>query len=208
MGQPARVKSIDALQSMSAALECFSDGARSALDDLEVEIQRALQWIGVDCRQYWKQEVHRSWDRVIEAKQQLERAQMTRRIQEERASCIEEKKALEQAKRRLELARSKVEAVGHWSITIERSVNEYLALRTHVVNWLESDFPKAVAALERMLTALETYVRLETPADELATIVEQGGASAAEAQVADPSKNAPDETSKNNHDINAAQDSS
>ena len=45
MGQPARVKSIDALQAMSAALVCFHDDACSALDDLDMELRRVLQWI-------------------------------------------------------------------------------------------------------------------------------------------------------------------
>ncbi|MGA2061371.1 MAG: hypothetical protein ABSG67_12885 [Thermoguttaceae bacterium] len=170
MGQPARVKSIDALQAVSAALVCFHDDACSALDDLDMEIRRALQWIGQDCRQYWREELRLSRDGVTEARLQLENARMFRRIAEEHGSFVEEKKALERAKRRMQIAESKVEAIPHWAILIERAVNEYRASRSQFASWLESDFPRAVAVLSRMISDLEAYIRLATPTDDHAPI--------------------------------------
>jgi hypothetical protein len=166
MGQPAKVKSIDALQAMSAALKCFHDDSASALDELEMEIRRGLQWISQDCRQYWKQEHREARDSVTEARLQLENARMFRRIDEERGSFVEEKKNLERAKRRMEIAESKVESIPRWTVMIERAINEYRASRSQFVNWLEADYPRAVAALERMIVSLETYVRLATPVDD------------------------------------------
>jgi hypothetical protein len=177
MGRPARVKSIDALQSMSSAMVCFRDDARSALDDLEIQIYRILQWIREDCRMYWKNEVHRSQDRVTEARHQLEHAMIYRRIEGQHASCTEEKKALEMAKRRLTMAEGKVEAIKHWSPVIERAIDDYLRIRTHLVNWLEADYPRAVSALDRMMTALEKYIRMQTPTDDIGAIVSAAGAS-------------------------------
>jgi hypothetical protein len=185
MAGKARVKSIDALQSMSAAVQCFKDDAASALDDLDMEIRRAVQWIGEDCRQYWKMEIHKSWDRVTEAKRELEHAQMFRKIDDHRPSCIEEKKALAMAKRRLEFAQSKVEAISRWVVAIERAVNEYRGIRSHLINWLDSDFPRAIALVGRMASALETYIRLQTPLDNSAPISDASKAPAAETQTAD-----------------------
>ena len=146
---------------MTAALECFHADVCSALDELDMEIRRAMQWIGDDCRQYWKQEFRRSTERVVEAKLALEHAQMFRGIGDQRqGSCIEEKKILERERRRLQLAETKIEAVRHWAITIERALNEYRAVRSQFANWLEADFPKAVAVMGRMIAALETYIRL------------------------------------------------
>ena len=70
---------------------------------------------------------------------------MFRKVSEERASCIEEKKALERAKRRLQEAETKVEAIAHWVVAVEKAVNEYRGSRSQFGNWLEVDFPKAVA---------------------------------------------------------------
>ncbi len=170
MGRPASVKSIDALQNMTASMNCFHDNASSALDDLEMEVRRALEWIGHDCREYWKQEVRKARDAVTEARIQLENARAFRRVADEKKSFIDEKKALERAKRRLQIAESKVEAVAHWALAIERAVYEYRGCRSQFANWLDADFPKGVAALGRMITALESYVRLGLPADEHAPI--------------------------------------
>ncbi|MCC6125240.1 MAG: hypothetical protein IT426_09780 [Pirellulales bacterium] len=184
MSTPAQVKSIDSLQAVSAALECFHADAAAALDELDMEIRRATQWIGEDCRQYWKQEVRRSTERVHEAKIALEHAQMFRGGDGRPAACVEEKKALEREKRRLQLAESKVEAVRHWALTIERAMNEYRAVRGAFGNWLEADFPKAVAVMSRMIAALESYVQLGI-ADPRAPIVAAALVSAAEAQSAE-----------------------
>jgi hypothetical protein len=43
---------------------------------------------------------------------------------------------------------------------VERALNEYRAVRSQFGNWLEADFPKAVAVMGRMIAALDSYVRL------------------------------------------------
>ena len=182
MGQSARVKSIDALQGLSAALACFHDGARSALDDLEIELRRALQWIGQDCPGYWKQEHRLARDGVTEARLQLENAKLFRRIADEQKSFVEEKKVLERAKRRLQIAEEKVAAIPHWAVMIERAVNEFRGSRSQFANWLDADYPKAMAALGRMMAGLEAYVRLAAPADDQAPIAAAAAGSEAKAE--------------------------
>jgi hypothetical protein len=163
MVQSANVKSIDALQAMVAALECFQSDAAAAIDELDMEIRRAVLYISEDCRQYWKQEFRRATEKVVEAKLALEHAEMFRRGDGQRSSCHEERKALECAKRRLALAEFKLQAIKHWTIVVERAVNDYRPVRSQFGGWLESDLPKAVAVLSRMIAALETYVRMGTP---------------------------------------------
>jgi hypothetical protein len=182
MGQSARVKSIDALQGLSAALACFHDAAAGAMDDLEMELRRALQWINQDCPAYWKQEHRLARDGVTEARLQLENAKMFRRIADEQKSFIEEKKALERAKRRLTIAEEKVAAIPHWAVMIERAVNEFRSSRSQFAGWLDVDYPKASAALGRMMTSLEAYVRLAVPADDQAPIAVDAAASQAKAE--------------------------
>ncbi len=198
MGQPARVKSIDALQAMSAALVCFHDDASSALDDLEMEIRRALQWISQECPGYWKQEHRLARDGVTEARLQLENARMFRRVAEEHSSFVEEKKALERAKRRLQIAEAKVEAIPHWAVMIERAVNEYRGSRSLFANWLDADFPRAVAALSRMISDLEAYVRLAVPVDEQSPIASVSTTSGGDVQSAGEAQKTNDETSIGN----------
>ena len=56
MSRFARVTSIDVLQTLAAALQKFRGEAAGALDDLDIEIRRALEWIHHDRKEYWAQE--------------------------------------------------------------------------------------------------------------------------------------------------------
>lgn len=161
----ARLTSIDAVQAMSAAVESFRQEATSALEDLDMEIRRAVEWIQHDRRDHWTYEVRRGYERVSEARVQLQQAKTFRRIGNDDPSCLDEKKALERSKRRLETAEEKVAAVRHWSRVIEHAVHEYRGTRGQVTGWLDADYPKAVAVLKRMMAALERYVSADVPGE-------------------------------------------
>jgi hypothetical protein len=159
----ARVKSIDAVDEMDAALRTFRAEALAAMDELDGEIRRAVEWIEHDRKDHWEREVRRGYERVTEARVQLQLAQATRRIAERDPACVDEKKAVEHAKRRLEVAQQKVEAVRHWSRLIERAMDEYRGRRTPLASWLEIDAHKAFSTLEHMRTALEAYLAVHLP---------------------------------------------
>jgi hypothetical protein len=170
MSRRAQVKSIDALQDMAAALDCFRADAIGALDNLEMEIRRAVDWLNQDCKTYWAGEVRQGWQSVYEAQVQLQQAVTYRSVAEHKPTCDDEKKAVQRARQRLQTAQIKLEAVAHWAIVVERAINEYRGNRAHLTNWIDSELPQAVAALGRMTSALETYVTLGSPADEVSPV--------------------------------------
>ena len=94
---------------------------------------------------------------------QLQQAMTARRIGEHEPACIDERKALARAKQRLESAQEKVEAVRHCARIIDHAVDEYRGARTPLWIWLESEAPKALAALRRMMDHLEDYLALHAP---------------------------------------------
>ena len=148
MAAAAKVTSIDAVGRMAAALQAFRAEAGSGLDDLQLEIQRGLQWIHHDRKEYWSAEVRRGWERVTQARLQLQQAMTYRRVADHQPTCIDEKRALAAAKRRLQLAQEKVEAVRHWSRVIDRAVDEYRAGRTPLAAFLEAIFPRRWRSLD------------------------------------------------------------
>lgn len=175
MGQAARVTSIDAVREMAAAIASFRGEASAALDELDMEIRRALEWILHDRKEYWADEVRRGGQRVTEARIQLQQAQMSRRIADHEPSCFDEKKLLERSKRRLEVALAKVEVVRHWAGVIEHAVNEYRASRGQLTGWLDADVPRGLAALARITEALESYVAVSVPGGSSPMGAEDGG---------------------------------
>jgi hypothetical protein len=164
MGRAARVTSIGVLDTTAVAIERFRAEAAAVLDELQIQTQRALEWIRHDRKDYWAEQQRRSWEGLSAARLQLQQAQVSRRIAGREPACIDEKRALERAKRRLETAEQKVQAVRKWTRVIERAVDEFQQSRTQLATWLDTDLVQAVAALNRMSASLESYTSLEAPA--------------------------------------------
>ena len=162
MGQRANVTSIDAVDDFAAALLCFGHEASAVLEGLEQQIHRAVQWIQQDQRQYWKHELRRSERQLQEAKLNLQRCLTFKRIGDHRPACIEEKRALERAKRREQVCREKIEAVRRWSQAISHAVFEYKAGVRELGQWLETDAARTVGLLERIRRTLEEYVAAQS----------------------------------------------
>jgi len=160
MSRSANVRAIEVVPVLSVALQKFGEEAATALTDLELEVNRAIHWISCELKEYWTQQVRKAQEQVAEARITLERKQMFRAA-EERSSCIEEKKALEAAKRRLQLCQQKLEAVRRWSRVLARQFMEYKGRVAVLSSWLQTDLPKGLALLKSMAGALETYVQLD-----------------------------------------------
>ena len=111
-----------------------------------------------------RDELRRSWEGVSAARIQLQQAQVSRRIAGREPACIDEKRALERAKRRQETAKQKVQAVKHWTQVLDRAADEFQQSRTQFATWLDTDLVEAVAALNRMSVSLESYTSLAGPA--------------------------------------------
>ncbi|MHB8901956.1 MAG: hypothetical protein ACYC6Y_24635, partial [Thermoguttaceae bacterium] len=183
MGHLAKVTSIDVIERFAAAMKCFGDDAKTALDGVDMEVRRALHWIQREQKDYWTQQIRRGWDEVNIARKELERKLMFY-PGDDRPSCHDERLALEAAKRRLRLAQEKVEAVKRWSHRAEREVNEYIGAVQVLRRWMEFDLPQAQADLARMGRALEDYVALESSAgpvfpDQLGSLIGSPPATAA-----------------------------
>lgn len=178
MGQ-ARLTRIDAVREMAAAVDAFRAEATAALENLDMEIRRVLEWIHHDRHDHWNHQVRREWERITEARVQLQQAMTARRIDEHDPACIDEKKALARAKQRLETAQEKVEAVRHCARAVDHAVDDYRGARTPLASWLESEGPKALATLRRIMDNLEDYLSLQGAGSGPGTCAAGGGEVAA-----------------------------
>lgn len=176
MSGSAHVTSIQALEALRAALANFDADARDAISLLVLEVRRAVDWLENDRMRYWPEQVRKASQRVVEARNELERAELTYGS-EEKPSCLEQKKALERAKRRLRLCEEKVRRVRHWVRVIRDELNEFDGRVARLNNVLDADLPRAIAALERLVMALEQYTRTALPSG---TLPRPAGSSAAD----------------------------
>jgi hypothetical protein len=162
MNQQANVESIQAIADFHAALVEFDRQTRDLLQTLELEVRRAIDWIEHDRTRYWPQQMRRATDAVQEARINLDAAQISVRPNDSRP-CYEQKKLLENARRRLGICERKVELVKKWRRTLAHAHEELQGRLGTTYQYMDSDIAKAVAALERMVAALDKYAERGTP---------------------------------------------
>ncbi len=174
MSRSARITSIDVLPTLAAAIQKFRADAAAALDELEFDTRRALDWIRNDRKAYWTHELRRRAEAVSQARVQLQQAKTYRKTTGREPTCIDEKKALDRAQRRYATAERKIEAVRHWTRAIEHAIDEYQRDRVQFLAWLEGDLAQAVVTLNRMTASLESYISLAAPALGRTPVVNSG----------------------------------
>jgi len=177
MTDQADVKSIDTLAFVKAAFAAFAHETGQALSEVEIQGQRAVEWITVDQAAFWKAETRRMADLVNKAIKDLEHCRTFKKVGDNQPSCIEEKKALEKAKQRLARAEEKAEAVRRWTPVVQQQFREACVRLVRFREVIDVDCPKAMAELERMLRSLDAYRNVSSPRPEASTVT--GGAGAA-----------------------------
>jgi hypothetical protein len=163
MSDQADVKSIDTLAFVKAAIVAFAHETGQALAEVELQGQRAVDWITVDQAAYWKAEIRRRSDQVNQAMKDLEYCRAFKKVGDNTPSCAEEKKALAKAKARLESAERKAAAVRHWTPIVQQQFRETCVRLVRFREVTETDCPRAAARLERMLKALDAYRQMASP---------------------------------------------
>lgn len=163
MSDQADVKSIDTLAFMKTAIAGFVHEANQALAEVELQGQRAIDWICVDQAAYWKAEIRRAADQVNQAMKDLEHCRTFKKTGDNTPACVEEKKALERAKQRLARAEAKAEAVRRWTPVVQQQFRETCVRLVRFRDITDVDCPKAMAQLDRMLKALDAYRATSAP---------------------------------------------
>jgi hypothetical protein len=152
----ANVQSIDAIKDVRTALIKFLERSTSAMGDLRQKIDRTLAWLELDRPNYWRDQERKAYDQVASTRVALETCRL-RTVAGRRSDCIEEKKAFERAKLRMEYVREKQQAVRKWMVQAGREANEYRARTSTFQRTLENDVPLMIAQLGRMIDAIEAY---------------------------------------------------
>ncbi len=191
---PARVDSFEAIKRFRAVLIRLAGLIDKGTAEAEAEIQSTDIWLKQDQTAYWKAQVRKREAKVHEAKLALKRAQLQKGPLAGRQSFVDERKALAQAERALEEARDKQVKVKSWIVRLEQEYFNYKGQAKGASQAVDSDIPRAVATLDRMLDSLEDYTRVAPPADERVE-----GMAAGESDMRRPEE-MPEEAADESHD--------
>lgn len=163
MSTQADVKSIDSLAYVKAAIASYAHETGQAIAEVELEGRRAVDYITVDRAAYWKAELRRCNDLVNQAIKDLEHCRAFKKVGDNQPSCIEEKKNLEKARKKLATAEQKAEAVRRWTPVVLQQFRETCVRLVHFREVVDVDCPKAMARIERMLKSLDSYREVSGP---------------------------------------------
>jgi len=158
----ANVNSTDALRRFAAAVAVFQDEARSCLQMLDGQLRQIMLWLEQDRPLYWKREIEHCMREMNEARVRLHQCRM-RRTGDFRPSCIEEVKALEQAKRAMEFAQQQIPVVKRWHIEVSHEGNEFRGRSSQLAQTVERDIPHLLAMLAAAAERLESYAAILAP---------------------------------------------
>jgi len=162
MAQSAKVLSIQALKDFRISLINFVEESRNALSGVDMELKRMRDWLERDQLGYWQMQVKRRHEAMMMARTELHRRKISQQGSDA-VSDTEQKEALRDAKRRLQMAEEKVEIVKKLIPVFHHAVSEYVSHSTPLADHLSGGVEKSLGSLEKMVQALEAYLATAPP---------------------------------------------
>jgi hypothetical protein len=156
------VHSIEALKELRVALALFGDDALSALGAVDMEVRRTMQWLQQDRRMYWADQIKRRREQVAMAQAEVFRRKLTK-TPEHSPSFSEQKELLRRAEASLRDAETRAALVKKWEPALQQAVFEYHGTTRRIKDLASGDVPRGMVLLERMIDALEAYLRVAPP---------------------------------------------
>ncbi|NLX12996.1 MAG: hypothetical protein GXY44_04975 [Phycisphaerales bacterium] len=166
MSEQARVDSVERLQTFRVQLCRSAESIETALSEAEQDIHRTRNWLHQDQQTYWKSELRKRTELYHRAKLALKRRQNEKTPLGGHYSYVDEKKAVDAAKRRLEEAEQKIANVRRWLRQLDKEADEYKAVVQRLGRYMEADVPRSLARLDQMIAALEAYFTVGVPIEE------------------------------------------
>ncbi|MEY3144282.1 MAG: hypothetical protein RLY21_2775 [Planctomycetota bacterium] len=171
MAGDANITDIAALDEFRRALIRFREELNAALAEADSEVKSTFVWLERDRMLHWRRAVPKLDEELTSAKSALFRKEAQTMGTGQRPSTIDEKKAVERAKRRSEDARERLERTRRWLATLERDVSLFKSAMSPVASMVDRDLPDAILRLRNMALALEAY--LATPSVSLGEQLER-----------------------------------
>ncbi|MEY3025127.1 MAG: hypothetical protein RL136_737 [Planctomycetota bacterium] len=177
MAGEANITDISALEEFRRALIRFREELGVAIAEADSEIKSTFVWLERDRVLHWRRAVPRLEEELTSAKTALFRKEMQTMGTGQRPSTIDEKKAVELMKRKVEYARERLDMSKRWIVRLERDVSIFKGAMAPIASLYDREVPDAVLRLRNMTLALEAY--LATPNVALSEQVERARAKVA-----------------------------
>ena len=154
----ARIESPEVIKAFRPQLIKFDEACHQAVTGVRSDMHRATQWLRQDQMNYWKRELRKSEEQVIQCRTAYIEARYGA-PQLRKNSAVDEKKALERAERRKEECDRKLAATKRWAAILEQQAEKMMGPIDNLSHTLDSATPKALSKLDQLVQNLEDYMR-------------------------------------------------
>ena len=155
----ANIESLDVLKDFRARFLEFQNHCGNALMGLDGEIKNTQEWLGSHQIPALERLSRKCEEAVNKAQSDLSEAKWRETHAGAKSSGIDERKALERAKRRKEETDLKLDAAKRWRVSLQQTIGKLQTPCVVLGNLLEHLTPLAVARIDNMLDNLEEYFR-------------------------------------------------
>jgi hypothetical protein len=157
----ADIESVQVLKDFRVALVKFESLCRNALVGVDAEIKRTMDWLGSQIP-LLERRSRKDEEAVNRALSELKEAQW-RATYAGKASYVDERRALDRAKRRKEETEARLAAARRWRTVLDQTIGKMVTPCNILAVQLDHLTPRALARLDQMLDSLEDYFRTPTP---------------------------------------------
>ena len=164
MPEGARVDEIEVIRAFKSALFKFQEAATVALGDAEAEMQRMQVALETELQTFWQGQIRKRQEVVTRCLEAVRMKKVFKDATGRQQSAIEEEKALQQAKRKLEEAQAKFTATKSWARKLQKEVELYKGSVQRFATSVQSDIPAAAAHLEALGLKLDAYIAAQLAA--------------------------------------------
>jgi hypothetical protein len=155
----ADIESLDVLKDFRVKFLEFQNHCSNALMGIDGEIKHVQEWLGAQQIPALERLSRKCEEAVNKAQSDLLEAKWRESHAGAKSSGIDERKALERAKRRKEETDAKLDKARQWRVTLQQSIGKLSTPCNVLANLLEHLTPLAIARLDSMLDSLEEYFR-------------------------------------------------
>ena len=162
MGEQIRITSVELLDTFRQAVLDFRTSALQGLSGVSHDIRRMQQWIDHEQPMVWRQRLRRARAAVDNARNDLERAKLSRPDDHARM-FFEQRRALERAQDHQRKAEERLDLLKRASRKLEHQATLTRAAVQPLVSILDADLELLVARLQALAKHLDAYLRLPAP---------------------------------------------
>ena len=161
MANDARVRSVEALESLRASLITFLSRAKRAVDMVSEEVARTRQWVQVEQRMFWTEQLRKRTRALERAEQEY----FSARLSSLKQTMTMQEQQLRKAKAAVAEATEKLQNVKKWMRDFDRYTEPLVKKVDTMRGFLDHVMPRAIHYLDTTQRILSDYAEINLPVD-------------------------------------------